>query len=158
MHDWHEGGIVGYFGKDDNLVYMVCDGASFLLMLRTSLLIFSAIESVDIYHSHVHSFFHVISVPGSGTFTQGSQSFAVGLNPERRAPYLFAFGRIDGSVKIWSIQYNRALHYCKSARLFELHDKRYWHSEPVMTIGRFLTLPPPTTAGFSSADAGDPSE
>ena len=128
--------MVGYFGKDDCLIYTVDDGAFVVLLLSSSILTLSAVDSVSVYHGPARSLFHSFSALDSGDFSQDLRGFAVGHNPEYLAPYLFTFGSTDGSVKIWSSQSNHVLDECESARLFELRDYRGWYLELVTTIGR----------------------
>ncbi|KAL5528725.1 hypothetical protein ACEPAF_7862 [Sanghuangporus sanghuang] len=86
---------------------------------------------------------HVITTPTPKALAKDPTSFAVGLHPDQTFPYLFAFGDKDGSVMIWSVQSNRALANCNAAEEFEVHDRREGRYHPVVTMGKFLTLPPP---------------
>ncbi|KAL5528755.1 hypothetical protein ACEPAF_7892 [Sanghuangporus sanghuang] len=84
---------------------------------------------------------HVISAQSTKAIVENPTSFAIG-HPHKSHPYLFAFGGRDGSVKIWSILTNNSLEDCQSAEDFEVRDRRNGPgTDPVISTGRFLTLP-----------------
>ena len=95
-----------------------------------------------VYHGLSFSLLHQIKTPSPRAVVRDFTSFALGHNPAFAFPYLFAFGGVDGSVKIWSIQSNRDLDGCESAELFEVHDRLDSDSDPVVRTGKFLTLSP----------------
>ena len=147
----------GIFGQRGDLCYIVYDGMlPFLSILREQLyLIPSNVGRIDIILIPPSTWFsrtpHSISTPLSRAIVENATSFALG-HSYNSPPYLFAFGARDGSVKIWSVLSNRALDPCEAAEPFEVHDGRTdplsgaypENSMPVVSMGRFVTLPPPS--------------
>ncbi|KAL5507597.1 hypothetical protein ACEPAH_7053 [Sanghuangporus vaninii] len=90
---------VGFFGKDDNMSFIVFDG-SFVFAYH----LFALACNPD-------AVYQVIDENPTG--------FAIG-HSHKSHPYLFAFVSRDGSVKIWSILTNNSLEGCQSAEDFEV--------------------------------------
>ncbi|KAL5523495.1 hypothetical protein ACEPAG_7668 [Sanghuangporus baumii] len=112
-------------------------------------IIFVAVDAkIEIFHRFypsgiaINGRLHFFTTPSTKAIVEDLVSFAVGYSE----PYLFAFGSSDGSVKIWSIQNNALLHHCEEAQLFEVHDNRE-DSTVEVSVGKFLTLPPPDISG-----------
>ncbi|KAL5507566.1 hypothetical protein ACEPAH_7022 [Sanghuangporus vaninii] len=122
---------VGFLGKTDSMIFNVTD------------------KEIGIFYRPLErqkycSPLHLVTTPTPKALAKDPTSFAVGLHPDQTLPYLFAFGDKDGSVVIWSLQSNRTLAECNAAEEFEVHDRREGRYHPVVTMGKFLTLPPPT--------------
>ncbi|KAL5507577.1 hypothetical protein ACEPAH_7033 [Sanghuangporus vaninii] len=118
---------VGCFGKDENLVFIVVD---------TEIRILSRVSELNLTSTRR---LHVFTTSSRKAIVESPISFAVG-HSRQSPPYLFAFGDSDGSVKIWSIQYNTILDYCEGAQFFEVHDT-FDGVDVKDSVGRFLTLP-----------------
>ena len=117
--------------------------------LRHYILISKPVVEVTLFEqSHFrYKVLHIFSTPNDDAKLKAPISFAASPS----VPYMFAFGLEDGSIKVWSIQSDKSL-IGSDPRVdnFVVHDRRSRFGEPSVSMGRYLTLPPPATARMQS--------
>ncbi|PAV18425.1 WD40 domain containing protein [Pyrrhoderma noxium] len=123
------GGAIGFYGKDDELIYGVSGYE--IVILRPS--------TDEDYFSY--NALHIITSPNFDSETALPNSFSFRPNT---VPYRFAFGLPDGRVKVWSIQSDT---FFKDgdpeAPKIDVHDRKGRNINPGVSSGKCFTITSP---------------